>query len=52
VRHHQFATDQLAGLIVAQIADLFSWADFLNRPNPGAAIIEDARSVVTATIRG
>jgi aminoglycoside phosphotransferase (APT) family kinase protein len=37
---------------IAQIADLFSWANFLNRPNPGAAIIEDARSVVTATIRG
>lgn len=33
---------------IAQVADLFSWADFLNRPEAGAALIEDARE----TIRG
>jgi aminoglycoside phosphotransferase (APT) family kinase protein len=35
---------------IARIADLYSWADFLARPDPGHAVIKDARRMVEATI--
>lgn len=35
---------------IARIADLYSWADFLGRPNPGHAVIADARRIIAATI--
>jgi aminoglycoside phosphotransferase (APT) family kinase protein len=35
---------------IAQVADLFAWADFLNRPEAGAALIEDAREVIRGII--
>lgn len=35
---------------IARIADLYSWADFLARPDPGHAIIKDARKMIEATI--
>jgi hypothetical protein len=42
-----------AGEIVAIGAeDAFDDAEMAQTPNPGTAIIEDARNVVTATIRG
>ena len=31
---------------IAQIADIFAWADFLNRPEVGAALIDDARETI------
>jgi aminoglycoside phosphotransferase (APT) family kinase protein len=35
---------------IAAIADLYSWADFLARPESGHAVIADARRIVAATI--
>ncbi len=35
---------------IARIADLYSWAEFLGRPDPGHAVIADARRIVAATI--
>ena len=35
---------------VARVADLFAWADFLDRPNLGTAQIDDARKIVGSTI--
>jgi aminoglycoside phosphotransferase (APT) family kinase protein len=35
---------------IARIADLYSWADFLGRPDPGTAVIADARRMIEATI--
>ena len=30
----------------SRLADLFSWTDFLNRPNPSETLIADARAMV------
>jgi aminoglycoside phosphotransferase (APT) family kinase protein len=35
---------------IARMADLYSWADFLARPDPGHAVIKDARNMVEAVI--
>lgn len=35
---------------IARVADLYSWADFLGRPDPGTAVIADARRMIEATI--
>jgi aminoglycoside phosphotransferase (APT) family kinase protein len=35
---------------IARMADLYAWADFLARPDPGHAVIKDARRMVEATI--
>ncbi len=35
---------------VARIADLFNWAEFLDRPNAGTALIDDAREIIRNTI--
>ena len=35
---------------IARIADLYAWADFLSRANPDAALLEDARRIVRATV--
>lgn len=32
------------------LADLFAWADFLNRPSAGPALVRDARAVIVATL--
>ena len=37
---------------IAQICDLYNWAEFLNRPDPGEALIADARRVIEKTISG
>jgi len=34
----------------ARLVDLYNWADFLARPDPGAALIEDARRMIAATL--
>lgn len=35
---------------VARLADLYSWADFLGRPEPGEALLADAREAVAALV--
>ena len=35
---------------IARIADLAAWAEFLDRPNVGAALIDDARDIIRNTI--
>ncbi len=35
---------------IARVADLFAWAEFLDRPNLDAARIDDARKIVGSTI--
>lgn len=35
---------------IAQIADLYAWADFLNRANLDVVLLEDARRIVRATV--
>jgi hypothetical protein len=35
---------------IAQVADLYAWADFLSRANPAPARIEDACRMVQATV--
>ncbi len=37
---------------IARIADLSAWAEFLDRPDEGAARIDDAREVIRSTIAG
>ena len=37
---------------IARIADLAAWAEFLDRPDEGAARIDDAREVIRSTIAG
>ncbi len=35
---------------IAKIADLAAWAEFLDQPNVGAALIDDAREIIRDTI--
>jgi aminoglycoside phosphotransferase (APT) family kinase protein len=35
---------------MSRLADLLAWADFLNRPNTNAALIRDAKAIITKTI--
>ncbi len=37
---------------MARLADLTAWAEFLSRPNAGAALIEDARWMIARTTLG
>lgn len=37
---------------VAELADLYSWADFLGRPAPNEALLEDARDAIKAMLAG
>jgi aminoglycoside phosphotransferase (APT) family kinase protein len=36
---------------ISCLADLYAWADFLNRPNAGAALIKDARRIIRKIIK-
>jgi aminoglycoside phosphotransferase (APT) family kinase protein len=35
---------------MSRLADLLAWADFLNRPTTNAALIRDAKAIITQTI--
>ena len=37
---------------LSRLADLLSWADFLNRPETGEQLIHDARTIIRRTIAG
>jgi hypothetical protein len=35
---------------MSQLVDLMAWADFLSRPNPGPALIADARMMLERAV--